>query len=150
MIDCINTTEGSSLVKIGNTSMMCGIKCEVGLPTDKDPNGEFFVTINLPSSSSHKFQQQKSLESLRSSIKTFVDIILANSLDISQLDILNEEKEKIAVWVLYLDVYCLEHDGNLFDSTLMSVISALQDGIFLKLKKSKSLLYKFQMKVWFL
>lgn len=31
-------------------------------------------------------------------------------------------------WVLYLDVYCLNDDGNLTDASLLAAITALKDG----------------------
>lgn len=31
-------------------------------------------------------------------------------------------------WVLYLDVYCLNDDGNLTDASLLAAIAALKDG----------------------
>ena len=30
-----------------------------------------------------------------------------------------------AVWVLYVDAYVLEHDGNCFDTTLLAILTAL-------------------------
>jgi exosome complex RNA-binding protein Rrp42 (RNase PH superfamily) len=109
---------------------MCGIGCEVGIPTDKEPNGEFIVNIHLPGIASQKFHNNRNIDLIKSSIKTFIDTILKKMLDDSELDIIIDEK-KVAVWVLYCDIYCIEHDGNLYDSSLLSVVTALQDGRFI-------------------
>ena len=32
-----------------------------------------------------------------------------------------------AVWVLYLDVVCINFDGNAFDAAVLAVVAALRD-----------------------
>jgi len=41
-----------------------------------------------------------------------------------------------SVWVLYVDVTCIGYDGNVFDATLLAVISALRDSMFLSFVSS--------------
>jgi len=47
-------------------------------------------------------------------------------------DLLDEEQLVIekgkAVWYLYVDLYCLDYDGNLFDASLVALLAALHDG----------------------
>lgn len=33
-----------------------------------------------------------------------------------------------AVWVLYADIVCLNDDGNVFDASLLALVSALKNG----------------------
>jgi exosome complex component RRP43 len=37
-----------------------------------------------------------------------------------------EERTKF-VWYLYIDIYCLNYDGNLLDASLIALLSALKD-----------------------
>jgi exosome complex component RRP43 len=43
-----------------------------------------------------------------------------------------------AVWVLYIDIYCLDFDGNAFDVALAALSSALLTGEYLSSKKKKT------------
>merc|ERR1712232_408145 len=47
----------------------------------------------------------------------------AHVFDPTVLDILEAE----VVWVLYVDVVCLNHDGNAFDLCLLAALAALED-----------------------
>ena len=128
----ISTCDGSSLIKHGNTSILCGIRCEYAESTEKQPNGEISLNVELTSLSSSKFEFRKEKETQQAVIKTILDnIINTNDIfDISNLDI-EQNGKKVAVWVLKVDIYCLEHDGSLIDSCLLSLISALKDCKFL-------------------
>jgi exosome complex component RRP43 len=46
-----------------------------------------------------------------------------------------------AVWVLYIDIICLNYDGNILDASMMALKAALKEGtlsdIFFKLLKVK-------------
>jgi exosome complex component RRP43 len=39
------------------------------------------------------------------------------------------DSEGKTVWYLYLDIYCLDYDGNVFDASLIALISALKNGM---------------------
>lgn len=41
--NCISKAEGSALVKIGNTTVICGVKAELVEPDNTDPNIGFIV-----------------------------------------------------------------------------------------------------------
>lgn len=46
--DCINTVNGSSLVKLGSTSVICGINARICKPRIEQPNkGNLIILINL-------------------------------------------------------------------------------------------------------
>jgi exosome complex component RRP43 len=41
--NCISKAEGSALVKVGNTTVICGIKAELVEPENTDPNIGYIV-----------------------------------------------------------------------------------------------------------
>jgi exosome complex component RRP43 len=51
--------------------------------------------------------------------------ISANPLDSSQLCISPGK----AVWALYIDVVCINYDGNALDAAIVAIVSALQNSI---------------------
>jgi exosome complex RNA-binding protein Rrp42 (RNase PH superfamily) len=55
-----------------------------------------------------------------------------NLVDESVLRIEDKEEQskerKAMVWYLYVDMYCLDYDGNVFDACLIALLSALANG----------------------
>ena len=43
----------------------------------------------------------------------------------------NRPGGKQLVWTLFVDLYCINFDGNLFDVALTAVIAALENGLLL-------------------
>jgi len=126
----IGTAAGSSLVSIGNTKVMTGIKVETGTPfTDKPKSGVLTTNVELTPLASPNFEagppREKAIEMAR-----VVDrgIREAKTIDLSKLCI---DPGKL-VFIVYVDIYVLNHDGNLFDAFALSAISALLNA---KMKK---------------
>jgi exosome complex RNA-binding protein Rrp42 (RNase PH superfamily) len=62
--DSISSSAGSSLVKVGNTSVVCGLKLEVGRPFDTRPqDGRLAVEVHLGPLCSPKFKAGRATES---------------------------------------------------------------------------------------
>jgi exosome complex component RRP43 len=122
------SSDGSCIVRIGQTSFITGIRLEVGAITDSKPNGELITKLTLPELASPKFSDKKLRDTIHAELLQHVDSFIHKSdfLDRTQLDIY-VKKEKIGVWVLYLDIYCLEDDGACLDSCLLSVIGAVKN-----------------------
>ena len=53
-----NTTEGSSLVKMGNTSVVCGIKAEVAVPKGKQYSSEDEMRMRINEEQEEKEEEQ--------------------------------------------------------------------------------------------
>ena len=126
----IGTAAGSSLVSLGNTKVMTGIKVETGTPfTDKPKSGVLTTNVELTPLASPNFEagppREKAIEMAR-----VVDrgIREAKAIDLSKLCI---DPGKL-VFIVYVDIYVLNHDGNLFDAFALSAISALLNA---KMKK---------------
>ncbi|CAG8626631.1 11524_t:CDS:2 [Dentiscutata erythropus] len=120
---CITTTNGSSMVRIGNTTVVCGIKAEVATPKFNSPlEGYLVPNIDLSPICSPKFKPgppgelaQVISENLNNLLKS------ASVLDLTSLCI----KEGVAVWVLYIDLVCVNYDGNIYDASVIGMITAL-------------------------
>lgn len=81
------------------------------------------LSIELPPLCSPNIQHWTDSVEPSASLEQQIETILLRTkvLDLEQLCI--EESE--AVWVLYVDAYILEHNGNVFDTTLMAILTAL-------------------------
>ncbi|EEB87885.1 hypothetical protein MPER_14569 [Moniliophthora perniciosa FA553] len=56
-IGSISTANGSALVRMGNTTVVCGVKAEIAEPELDKPNDGFLVpNIDLPAICSSKFK----------------------------------------------------------------------------------------------
>lgn len=94
-------TVGSSLVRLGNTQVLCGITLQIGVPSI---TGQGDVVV-VPSS-------QEELQS-----------IVTDMLDLSCLGII----EGKAAWRLQVTLQVLQDDGNVMDASLLATIAALTD-----------------------
>jgi len=121
--DIIASAEGSADVTLGDTRMMTGLKYDVGVPFPDLPNeGVCTVMAELLPLASPLFERgppnEQSIELAR-----VVDrgIRHADCVQTKKLCI----KEKEAVYILFVDMYVVNHDGNLIDSGAISALTAL-------------------------
>ena len=119
----IEKAEGSVLVKLGNTKVMVGVKVSVGEPFPDMPNmGLFVIYAELTPLASPYFElgppTDYSIELAR-----VVDraIRSAEMIDLEKLVIIPGKK----VWMLNIDIYPIDDDGNLIDASALGVIGAL-------------------------
>lgn len=129
-VGSITTADGSAIVKVGNTNVVCGIRAELAKPKASTPDQGFLVpTIELTPLCSPKYRTGSSNEDAELYSAALNDILInADCLDLKKLCIY---KEKL-VWCLYCDISCLDHDGCVIDASLIAVIAALRN---LKLPK---------------
>ncbi|ORX99013.1 hypothetical protein K493DRAFT_406416 [Basidiobolus meristosporus CBS 931.73] len=121
----ISTADGSALVRIGDTSVLCGIKAEVAEPKIATPNEGFVVpNVELPPLCSSQFKPGPPSEKAQVLSENINNLL--HSCKIMSLDQLCIEEGK-AVWVLYVDIVCLNYDGNIFDAALIAFIAALKN-----------------------
>ncbi|KAF9387532.1 Exosome complex component RRP43 [Podila verticillata] len=119
----ITTANGSAMVRIGGTTVVCGVKAEVAEPRLDAPDQGYLVpNVDLSPISSSAFrpgppseQAQVVSEALHRVLKE------SNVLDLKDLCI----EEGKAVWSLWVDVVCVSYDGNIYDAALTSVMAAL-------------------------
>ncbi|KAM9953650.1 hypothetical protein ACTFIR_008737 [Dictyostelium discoideum] len=130
----ITTADGSSFVKIGSTSVVCGVRAEVGEKPSIDKskfstlnvheNKNIFINIELGPICSNTFSSSKPSDIAMSLCSRLNSLI--NRLEIPETDYYFDEEGK-ALWYLYVDVYCLDYDGNIYDAAVLSIISALKN-----------------------
>lgn len=119
------TTDGSALVKLGNTTVLCGVKAELMEPQpDDDPDvGRVIPNVELGSMCSPSFKPGPPTEQAQVLTQMMADVMFSTTfLDVHKLCI---QPGKL-VWVLYCDIMCLNYDGNLLDACLVALMAALR------------------------
>ncbi|PIX31882.1 RNA-binding protein, partial [Candidatus Bathyarchaeota archaeon CG_4_8_14_3_um_filter_42_8] len=119
----IERAEGSARVLLGRTEVLVGIKIEIGQPFSDTPNeGVLTVNTELVPLASSTFEpgppDENSIE-----IARVVDrgIRESKAIDLEKLCIEPGKK----VFIVFVDVYVLNHDGNLIDASALAALAAL-------------------------
>ena len=121
----VEKAEGSALVKLGNTQVMVGIKIDVGSPFRDTPD-EGVITVNAEfvPLASPLFEpgppDENAIELARVIDRSLREV---NAVDRKKLVIREGDK----VWIVFIDIYVLNHDGNLFDASMLATMAALLD-----------------------
>jgi exosome complex component RRP42 len=119
----IEKAEGSARVLLGKTEVLVGVKVETGEPFPDTPNdGVMTVNAELVPLASPNFEpgppDENSIELAR-----VVDrgIRESHAIDTAKLCIESGKQ----VFVIFVDVYVLNHDGNLIDASAIAAVAAL-------------------------
>ncbi len=119
----IEKAEGSARVLLGKTEVMAGVKIEIGQPFPDMPNdGVLTVNAELVPLASPTFEpgppDENSIELAR-----IVDrgIRESKAVDLGKLCIEAGKK----VFIIFVDIYVLNHDGNLIDASALASMAAL-------------------------
>jgi len=121
----IEKAEGSARVLLGKTEVLVGVKIEVGEPFLDTPNeGVLTVNAELVPLASPSFEpgppDENSIELAR-----VVDRGLRESKAINLEKLCLEPGKKVVV--VFIDVYVLNHDGNLIDASAIAALAALMN-----------------------
>jgi len=136
----IERAEGSARVRLGKTDVMVGVKIATGAPfSDVPDKGVLTVNAELVPLASPAFEPgppgEEAVELAR-----VVDrgIRESKAIDLEKLCV---ESGKL-VFVIFVDVYILNYDGNLIDASTMAALAALintkmfkyevEDGVIVK------------------
>ena len=119
----IERAEGSARVFLGKTEVLVGVKVETGEPFSDTPNeGVQTVNAELVPLASAAFEpgppDENSIELAR-----IVDRGIRESKAIDTAKLCIEPGKK--VFVVFVDVYVLNHDGNLIDASALAAVAAL-------------------------
>jgi len=122
-VGVIERAEGSARIRLGKTEVMVGIKIETGAPFPDVPNeGVQTVNAELVPLASPTFEagppDENSIELAR-----IVDRGIRESKAIALEKLCITPRKK--VFVVFIDVYVLNHDGNLIDASAMAALAAL-------------------------
>ncbi|XP_047463378.1 exosome complex component RRP43 [Mugil cephalus] len=124
-IGSISTADGSALVKIGNTTIICGIKAELANPTVEAPGKGYIVpNVDLPPLCSSRFRPGPPAEQAQAASQFIADVI--ESSEVIKTEDLCIERAKLC-WVLYCDIMCLDYDGNILDACVIALLAALKN-----------------------
>nr|XP_039258165.1 exosome complex component RRP43-like [Styela clava] len=124
-VESISTADGSALVQMGNTMVVCGVKGELTKPPASKPDcGIIVPNVDLPPMCAAHFKPGPPSEQAQVASQLLNDII--KTCDVINLDELCIFKDKL-VWVLYCDVVCVSYDGNLNDACIMALVAALEN-----------------------
>ncbi|KAF7804075.1 exosome complex component RRP43 [Senna tora] len=122
-LGAVASANGSALVKIGSTTMLAAIKMEVMTPSLESPDeGCIAIDFHMPPICSPIVRPGRPAEVAPVVSKQLSDTISSSGVvDLKELSLVSGK----AAWMAYLDVYCLDADGALFDAALLSAIAAL-------------------------
>jgi len=123
VLNPLKKAEGSALVKIGNTTVMSGIKLEIGAPFPDQPDeGVLQVHAEFVPLASPTFEpgppDEDAIETAR-----VIDRSLREPrvIKLDELVLIPGKK----VWIVFDDLYLLDHDGNIIDAGMLASILAL-------------------------
>jgi len=119
----VERAEGSALVELGKTQVLVGVKVDVGSPFRDTPDeGVIAVNAELVPLASPLFEpgppDENAIELARVIDRSIRE---TNAIDRKSLVIIPGLK----VWVIHVDIYVLNHDGNLFDASMLATMAAL-------------------------
>lgn len=131
----IKKAEGSAQVSFGDTKIIAGIKMEVGTPfADTLDEGILIVNAEFTPLASPDFEsgppRAEAIELAR-----VVDRGLRESkcIELDKMVITPGEK----VWITFVDLYMINHHGNLLDASALAAITALRNTKVPKLEKEQ-------------
>ncbi|KAB5551790.1 hypothetical protein DKX38_009101 [Salix brachista] len=134
-LGAVASAHGSALAKIGSTTMLAAIKMEVMTPSTESPDeGSIAIDFHMPPICSPIVRPGRPAEAAPVISKQLSDTIsrqvksflcypfLLNSgmINLKELSLVSGK----AAWMAYLDIYCLDADGALFDAALLSAVAA--------------------------
>ncbi len=134
------SAEGSARVKIGDTEVIAGVKLDLGTPyPDRPDEGTIMVNVELLPLSSSLFESgPPSIDSIELARVTDRGIRECHAIDFKKLCVTEGEK----IWMVFVDIYPINADGNLFDACALAAMAAIKDAKFPKLDKGGKIDYK--------
>ncbi|XP_027076724.1 uncharacterized protein [Coffea arabica] len=121
-LGAVTSANGSALTKIGCTTMLAAIKLEVITPTVESPDeGCIAIDFHMPPICSPIVRPGRPADAAPVVAKQLSDTILSSGMiDLKELSLVSGK----AAWMAYLDIYCLDAEGSLFDAALLSAVAA--------------------------
>ncbi len=136
----MTSADGSAWAKLGNTEIIAGVKFVVGTPYPDSPN-EGSIVINLEMSGIASADIDTGPPSIPAmEYGRIVDRVIRSSkcIDFKDLNIVTGEKS----FIVYVDCYALNADGNLIDAGQYAAMAALLDCKIPKLDENNSIVLK--------
>ena len=136
IVDYVKKAEGSALVKLGDTTVVAGIKLDEGKPFEAPPNqGNLFVNVEFLPLAYESFEpgppDENAIELARVIDRSLRD---SKAIDLSKLVII----PNTLVWNVWIDVYVLDYGGNVTDASMLASIIALYNTYLPKIKVNEN------------
>lgn len=124
--------EGSAKILLGQTEVMVGVKLAIAEPFPDSPDSGFVIVNNefVPIASEDFEPGPPSPEAIE--IARIVDKGVRESGCINFKELCIEEGKK--VWAVFIDIYPINHKGNLVDASMMAASTALKEACFPKVE----------------
>ncbi|XP_057670396.1 exosome complex component RRP43-like [Diorhabda carinulata] len=123
-VGTIDTADGSAIAKIGNTTVLCGVKAELCKPKPESQDQGFLIpNLELSPLCSPQFKSGPPSDQAQVLSQLISDIILnSKCMDLKELCVY---PDKLA-WCLFVDFECLDFDGSVVDACILSFVGALK------------------------
>jgi exosome complex component RRP42 len=123
-VGMLKNAEGSAQVQIGNTTILAGVKLDIEEPMEDTPNqGNLIMSGELLPLASEKYETgPPSPSAIEFGRVVDRGIRHGNCIDLTSLFI-----EEGKVWTVFIDLYVINSDGNLFDAGTMAAMAALMN-----------------------
>ncbi|CAD5119011.1 unnamed protein product [Dimorphilus gyrociliatus] len=124
-LSVVPNANGSSRIKLGNSDVLAGVKCEIGEPDPGRPNeGKIIFNVDCSANAGTEWEGRGG-DDLEIEISEFLSKAYSNKscLDLQILGLIPGEQ----CWHLYIDVLILRNGGNILDAVSLAVKSALYD-----------------------
>ncbi len=130
-IGAVPKAEGSAEVFLGKTHVIAGVKMDIGSPfSDRPDEGVLMTNAEFAPLASPDFESgppgPDSIEMAR-----VVDRAIRESETIDTKSLCIKSGEK--VWMIFVDIYIIDYDGNLIDASSIAALAALKNAKFPKL-----------------
>ncbi|OZJ06049.1 hypothetical protein BZG36_01143 [Bifiguratus adelaidae] len=123
----ISTADGSALVRMGGTTVVVGIKAEVGVPPmDRDNVGWIVPNLELAPICHPSARPGPPSTFAQVCSHRLYEILINENAPVIDLKDLCVEQGK-ACWVLHIDAVCLALDGSVLDAALLGMVAALKN-----------------------
>jgi exosome complex component RRP43 len=128
VLGVITTANASALVKIGSSTALAGVKCEISSPDpDRPDEGTLEVEVEMPPlccADCRPGRPDDRAMVLSEQLNTLLVSKPHNVIDLRHLGGISSNKA--AVWTVHVDVYVLDNDGSLFETCLLATVAALK------------------------
>jgi len=120
----VPSAEGSARVHLGQTQVLVGVKIGLGTPfPDRPDEGVLSTNAELLPLASPTFEPgPPSPESIELARVVDRGIRSSNAIDLKSLFI---EEDKVRT--IFVDIYVLDHDGNMFDAASLASMAAIEN-----------------------
>ena len=132
----IESADGSAKVRVGNTVVVAGVKIIPGTPFGDTPNLGVLTTGAELIPMAHPMFEPGPPGEDAIELARVVDRGIRESgmVDVEKLCITEGEE----VWMCFVDIYVIDHDGNLFDASNLAAVSALRTAMIPNVQYGKA------------